>query len=271
MPDSDYLLSATSGGLRGLIDAYKMKMEADQEASKVRQSGFNALGRPGADSLDMARLQELIRHNKAMEGKPAGGGIAGSTVNRLLGKDLFAPEENVSSGERILAAENVRREQALAGARGQYQQIKDAADFLSGMQSDFNSMAAAGQTGPVSGRFHSAIAKLTSGKVYPKTASYLRRKEGLVGRLKSVAGEAGRITDEDVKRMGVLISGVESGTVAANDAYAEINKILTQGRKNIETVYPGVVRQMGGTTMGAAPGHAASGGTQSLLDMYGAP
>jgi hypothetical protein len=283
MADLDYFLAGAGGGLRGLIEAYKMKAEREGEQAKIRQSGFNqlAVAKPPVDNtlalerLALAKKQadETARHNKVMEGKRAGG-IPGALVNKLLGKDLFDPEAEVSPGERILGAQNVARENALAGARTQYQQIKDARDFLGAMQGDFDALSQKGMTGPLRGRFYGAISKATSGEKYPEIASYQRRKEGLVGRLKSVAGEVGRITDEDVKRMGVLIAGLESGTPAAKSTFAEINDILSRGQKNIETVYPGIHRQMGdlpAPSFAPGPTLPPAADVEDLLDAYGVP
>lgn len=71
MPDSDYLLAGMGGGLKGLIDAYKMKLEREGEDAKLRQSGLNQLSvmRPPTpeDPLGRARLDETIRANKERE------------------------------------------------------------------------------------------------------------------------------------------------------------------------------------------------------------
>lgn len=77
MPDSDYLLAGLGGGLKGLIDAYKMKVERQQEDAKLRQSGLNQLSvmRPQPDqtlglerlALDREAAAERARQNAQAE------------------------------------------------------------------------------------------------------------------------------------------------------------------------------------------------------------
>lgn len=64
MADLDYFLSGAGGGLRGLIDAYKMKLEADRDKEKVQ---FFKTTPEKDDTLGLARLLETQRHNKEME------------------------------------------------------------------------------------------------------------------------------------------------------------------------------------------------------------
>lgn len=52
MPDADYLLAGVGGGLRGLIEAYKTKMQNDLEQAKTRQGGFDKV-----DPLATAKLE----------------------------------------------------------------------------------------------------------------------------------------------------------------------------------------------------------------------
>lgn len=60
MADLGQIGAGLSGGLAGLLEAYKMRLQEQQEAAKTRQSGFNQLG-----SQD--RLAETERHNRMME------------------------------------------------------------------------------------------------------------------------------------------------------------------------------------------------------------
>lgn len=64
MADLDYLLSGAGGGLRGLIDAYKMKLEADRDKGKVQ---LLKTAPKRDDMLGLARLLETQRHNKELE------------------------------------------------------------------------------------------------------------------------------------------------------------------------------------------------------------
>jgi len=209
------------------------------------------------DNAAMARTRE---DNASAERIAAGKGgmgpknsILGKFANASMGEDIWDPEAMVSPAEMVNARSKLNREKPPVAARGQYLGIKDAEGFLKQMQDKFSELSKQGKTGPWSGRVTRAKSFLTSGVSEPAAESYNRLKIGLVGRLKSVAGEVGRITDDDIKRMGALIAGLESGEVAAEDAFREIQETLARGRSNIEEVYPGVLKQMRGGSQSGEP------------------
>lgn len=68
MPDGDYLLAGVGGGLRGLIEAYKVKLERETEQAKVRQSGFNQVVTPKVAPDQTLGLEQLaLARQKAAE------------------------------------------------------------------------------------------------------------------------------------------------------------------------------------------------------------
>ena len=69
-------------------------------------------------------------------------------------------------------------------------------------------------------------------------------KKGLVGRLKGLAGEVGRITDYDISRMLNLISGLETGTIAAQEVSDGILEELDSVEENLNQVYPTLQREI---------------------------
>ena len=210
MADLDYALAGAGGGLRGLIEAYKMKMEREAEMAKVRQSGFNqAMAPRQEDALGLERLAlsqreaaERERHNKAME--------AAAGKNR-------APED--AEVVELGGMEYLRRR----GQGGQY--IYSPRKGL----------------GPSSDELAGNLASLEQAPEYAATLSGLGKEGSLVGNLKRMAsqtpiigGLAGAVSP------AVAASQEKEGAFITPYLQSGAGKAMTEPEK---AVFKGRVRQ----------------------------
>ena len=121
-----------SSGLQGLLEAYKMKMSADVEQAKMRQSGFNA----GAGSdMDSLRLAETIRANLARE-KLKGeeqDREGGARIETLNGRNYLVRKG--ARGQEIWTAESGQIGSApqATEAQGNIASISQAPEYLAAL------------------------------------------------------------------------------------------------------------------------------------------
>jgi hypothetical protein len=135
MADLAFPGAAISGGLQGLVEAYKMRMAEAQEAARLKQSGANAataaesanlramlqaMKEPAADpfaaqKMELAerRMTEMERHNQAMENRSIGGGGA----KELTPEETDAWVRALKSGTPLSAIGTRGISRAKVGAR----------------------------------------------------------------------------------------------------------------------------------------------------------
>lgn len=117
MADFDYALAGAGGGLRGLIEAYKMKMEREAEMAKVRQSGFNQAMAPKQEdalglerlALEREKLDELKKYRASLgdRGTEAINPITGEVRTIPKGARIVTPPGAADAAKNLRTAENL--------------------------------------------------------------------------------------------------------------------------------------------------------------------
>lgn len=223
-----------------------------QQAGMTPETGFKASEKDAAILAGLAG-KKLTANNKG--GKK---GFMGHEANLFLGAPVFGDEEFVDQNRYNAAKDQVNREQASPAAKQQYTSIQDAKRYIDQMQKDHDAIQATGWTGPVAGRLAKMGNAVTGGEANPAVDAYTKTRIGLAGRLKGVAGEAGRLTDQDVERMLGLVSGVERGSHSSQAGFDTVRQILSGAENNITGMYPTFARQIAGRTDKAPVGYSPS-------------
>jgi hypothetical protein len=268
--------------LKSALIEQEMNAKSANEAQKFQNEGFaspevssflagQAGMQPGAlpkgfkaSEKDAAILAGLAGKKLTANGKAGPKGFMGHEANLFLGSPVFADDEFVPQNRYNAAKDQVLREQASPAAKQQFTSIQDARKYVQQMKSTYDELSGQGQTGPVVGNIINLANKVTGGSANPKAAAYMDTRLGLAGRMKGVAGEAGRLTDQDVERMLGLVSGIEKGQVRSDEGFKQINDILNGGESNILNLYPTFKRQV---QSGSQPSSGAND-SDSILNTY---
>ena len=109
MADLGGLMAGVSGGLQGLVEAYKMRLAQAEEAAKTRQSGFNAMRPQRDEDLGWARLAEMMKYRKELGGRgtTAINPITGETTEIPKGARFVTPAGASEAQKNVRTAENL--------------------------------------------------------------------------------------------------------------------------------------------------------------------
>lgn len=221
-------LAAVSGGLQGLLEAYKLRLSAAQEDAKNRQSGFNAgaNNQPRDNSLAMAALLQRMKSQSAQD--------EDRDENRRL-RSMLTPDESIKLGVPYGTTRDQASKQGITAAsaktRADIQKSKELQPILDSLSSQFESIDFADDTAEAMLRSPKLLLKSklpgTKERVFSQTADN-------ISKLVKSMGESGALSTGDVTRMkGASVGGFYETRGSGRYKIDTLRDIAEEGGNNI--------------------------------------
>ena len=217
-----------SGGLQGLLEAYKMKRAGDVEQAKMRQSGFNA----GASShrenpMQMTAILNRIKNQESIN--------ADRDENRAM-RNMLTPAEagqlgvpygttrDQASGKGIIPASQA--------TRLNIQKTQELKPILDSMQSQFDALGIPEDS--AKSTLYAPIAFAKSKMAGTKERVFSQTRENISKVVKSM-GESGALSTGDVSRMQGAVPGFYETKSSGKFKIDTLRDIAEEGNFNMKS------------------------------------
>lgn len=216
-----------SSGLQGLLEAYKMKMSADVEQAKMRQSGFNAGASHQENPAQAMSLMQRIKNQAAVD--------EDRDANRAM-REMLTPAEaaqlGVPYGTTRTQAQGKGIIPASQATRLNIQKTQELKPILDSMQSQFDALGIPEDS--TKSTLYAPIAFAKSKMAGTKERVFSQTRENISKVVKSM-GESGALSTGDVSRMQGAVPGFYETKSSGKFKIDTLRDIAEEGNFNMKS------------------------------------